>query len=67
MLETFWKTKKRYRIILKSGTSFIIKADELTVKYNTATNDVIGYEFTGLEGSFPLHIVPSEIAAVIRL
>jgi len=66
-LSTFWKQKKRYRFILKGGGSFIIRCDDLEITYNTATMNVTAYKFKGIEGSFPLHIVVGEIAAIVRL
>ena len=66
-LSTFWKQKKRYRFILKGGASFIIRAEDLNITYKTADLTITAYKFTGIEGSFPLHIVVGEIAAIVRL
>jgi hypothetical protein len=66
-LSTFWKKKKRYQIILKGGASFIIRADDMHIKWQTSDLTVVSYEFEGIEGALPFHIVANEIAAIIRL
>lgn len=57
----------RFRVFLRGGGDFIIKARDFTVNYSNQTGDVIAYEIKGLEKDGWLFIAPAEIAAVVKV
>lgn len=67
MLESFWKPKKTYRFFLKSGATFDIKCDDVTITWEKSTGQVTQYEIEGIVGARPLYITPPDISAVVRL
>lgn len=66
-LSNIFKRKRKYRVILKSGASFVIKASELSISFNTGTMQLTKYQFMNPSGETPFHCSPLEISAIIEL
>lgn len=64
---SFFTKYNTYRIILKSGASFEIRAKDAKVTYKVNSLEVTGYEFSDLFGARPLFIKADEIVALIKL
>lgn len=62
-----FKTRLKYRIILKSGADFFVSATDLNIKYNTGTMQLTDYNFIKPDGEIPFHVSPLEIAAILQL
>lgn len=63
-----WRVmKNRYRIILKSGASFKIKAEDIEVTWDTIKDNpiVTRYHAEGITNWFM--VIPSDISAVVKL
>lgn len=54
------------RVILKSGTDFVIKCTEFTLNKN-GLDAVKGYEINGITENKPIYVDWNEVAAIIRL
>jgi hypothetical protein len=70
MLSIFWKSKYRnFVFILKSGVKIHFRCTDLKWEYNTATLAIISYSIEGLDEkhNIPRHVIPSEIAAIVRV
>lgn len=58
--------KMSIRFILKSGSEFTVKCDNVTVKRN-GLGVVTGYDFKGITENKPLDVDMTQVAAVIRV
>jgi hypothetical protein len=55
-----------FRVILKSGAEFTIKAAELELTRTTATNQLTGYKFTDITENKPCYLDINDVSAIIR-
>lgn len=62
----FFKSKKVFRVFLKSGNSFDVLADSLVIKFDTSTTELISYDFKGIKGAVPFHICIKQIEAILE-
>lgn len=62
-----FKRKIKYRFILKSGASFVVKCSDLKISYNKTTMALTQYSAENGSGEIPFHCSPTEIAAIIQL
>lgn len=62
-----FKRKFKYRVILKSGESFTLKASDLNISFKTDSMQLTKYEFSDPTGEIPLHCSPLEIAAIVKV
>jgi hypothetical protein len=65
-LSTFWKPKKKMGFILKSGAEIRFRCTDIEWKYNSQTLAIESYSLKEVSGIIPRHVVPSEIAAIVR-
>jgi hypothetical protein len=63
---SLFKRKFKYRVILKSGASFTLKASDLNVSFKTDSMQLTEYEFTDPSGEIPFHCSPLEISAIVK-
>jgi hypothetical protein len=54
---SLFKRKFKYRVILKSGASFTLKASDLNVSFKTDSMQLTEYEFTDRRNPIPLFAV----------
>lgn len=63
----FNSRKRSYRVILKTGGSFRIQADDLNLEFKDDTGEITNYEFTRPKGEIPCNPVPAcEIAVIVE-
>ncbi len=66
-MKNIFQFRRKFRVILKSGAEFRIKADSVKIKWNSETGQLTFYEFVKPAGEVPFHCSPMEIAAIIQL
>jgi hypothetical protein len=63
----FNSRKHSYRVILKTGGSFRIEANDLDLEFDDATGQIIKYEFTDPKGEIPCNPIPArDIATIVE-
>ncbi len=60
-----FKMKYKYRVLIKGGGSFEIKADDLDLTWNDETGDITSYKFANPSGEVPCYLHPSNIATIV--
>ncbi len=55
-----------FRIILKSGAEFTVKAADLELRRNQITNELVGYTFTDITENKPSYLDLNDVSAIIR-
>lgn len=61
----FNSRKRTYRVILKTGGSFRIDANDLNLEFDDKTGQITAYEFTDPRGEVPCNpVLPSDIAVI---
>jgi hypothetical protein len=63
----FGPYRRSYRVVLKSGADFFLKAADVKIKWRNDTGEVTSYEFINPVGEVPFHVVPGDIRAILRL
>lgn len=58
--------KKRIRIILKSGTEFVMTCENIECRYNKFDGELVGINYNGATTNIPLYLDLSHIAAVLQ-
>ena len=56
-----------FRVILRNGAEFTVKAEDLSIERNTITGELVSYSFTGITENKPCYLNISEVAAIVRL
>lgn len=61
------KTVKTFKVILKSGASFTLQAEDCAINMGF-TGELQSYEFKNVKGGeIPLYMSPLDIAAIIQV
>lgn len=55
-----------FRIILKSGAEFTVKAANLEIERNTVSNEIIRCKFTEIAENKPSYLDLNDVSAIIR-
>lgn len=60
-----------YRIFMKSGRSFEVRADDCSIKYSAIDGSAMGYKFDnpvrdGVESCLPIYLNVNDISAVVQ-
>jgi len=63
----FGPHRRSYRVVLKSGADFFLKASDVRIKWRNETCQLTEYEFINPVGEVPFHVAPGDIQAILRL
>lgn len=58
--------KRKIRIILKSGSEFVITCDSFECKRDRATGELVSYCCYGITENRPLYLNFGEVAAILQ-
>lgn len=58
--------KDKICVVLKNGFHFTIVCDEVTVKRNTLTGDIVGFSYTGAVENIPIYLRLDDVSAIIQ-
>ena len=58
--------KQKIRIILKSGSEFVITCDSFECKRDRTTGELVDYHYYGITENCPLYLNFGEIAAILQ-
>ena len=61
----FNSRKHVYRVILNTGGSFRIEANDLDLEFDDNTGQILSYKFTDPKGEIPCNTIPASAIATI--